>query len=286
MELSNGTIEPAAAVHPEPVWCHASADAIIKNKTFVFGSYEGLSGCAPARRSNTTVPTWRNVAEFRGSLSAFNAPDPHGSGLTFAPTLTRQPERSFTNSTIRSPFRPYLRGNHYPHNEHEFPDRSPTMTSRGLSIRLPLSAQQADRESNVAGTVLNFVKDASTGGDTDEYVVRVDQTINSKQTIFGRFNYWKLLSLAQDPFGTGLCKDRCAENTRSKSLAIGYNYAISPNTILNINASISRFHYLRDPINPSFDMTQEGWPSAYNALVPDIRAHAADTVLRSKRCLG
>ena len=118
--------------------------------------------------------------------------------------------------------------------------------------------------------MLNFLKATSTGGDTDTYMARVDQTITSKQTIWGRFAYWKLLSLAQDPFGTGMCKDRCEEDTRSKSLAIGYNFAISPTTIFNANASISRFHYLRDPINSSFDMTQEGWPAAYNALVPNI----------------
>jgi len=101
-------------------------------------------------------------------------------------------------------------------------------------------------------------------------VARVDQTINAKHTIFGRFTYWKLLSLAQDPFGTGLCKDRCAENTKSKSVAIGYNYVISPNTIFNLSASLSRFIYLRGPINSSFDMTQEGWPAAYNSLVPNL----------------
>ncbi len=67
-----------------------------------------------------------------------------------------------------------------------------------------------------------------------------------------------------------MCKDRCAENTRSKSMVVGWNYAISPTTIFNLNASISRFHYLRGPINSGFDVTEEGWPAAYNALVPDI----------------
>src|SRR5437879_3561201 len=61
-----------------------------------------------------------------------------------------------------------------------------------------------------------------------------------------------------------------AENTKSKSVAIGYNYVISPNTIFNLSASLSRFIYLRDPINSSFDMTNEGWPSAYNSLVPNL----------------
>ena len=45
---------------------------------------------------------------------------------------------------------------------------------------------------------------------------------------------------------------------------------VTRNTILNVNASISRFTYLRGPINDNFDMTQEGWPAAYNPLVPSI----------------
>ena len=95
------------------------------------------------------------------------------------------------------------------------------------------------------------------------------RTSTPRNRVFGRFSYWKLLSLAQDPFGTGFCKDRCAENTRSKSLAVGYTHTFSPTTIADFNISISRFHYLRLPINSGFDMTQEGWPAAYNGLVPD-----------------
>ena len=109
-------------------------------------------------------------------------------------------------------------------------------------------------------------------------MARVDQTINSRQTLFGRFTYWKLLSLAQDPFGTGLCKDRCAENTKSKSVAVGYNYAISSNTIFNLSASISRFIYLRAPINNDFDVTQEGWPSCLQFARAKSGAHSTDAL--------
>src|SRR6202040_4107915 len=38
----------------------------------------------------------------------------------------------------------------------------------------------------------------------------------------------------------------------------------------DFNISISRFHYLRLPINSGFDVTQEGWPASYNGTVPDI----------------
>jgi hypothetical protein len=250
----------------------AGGGALIKNRTFVFGSYEGFR-LRSGTPFNTTVPT---VAERSGDfsdlcLSGFTTPDPHGSGvdicsdknaatgeyvhqlynpIAFTGPLSGVTSSAATSTSFRMPFA----------NNNISAAINPTSSYLlNKLIAAPTSG----------GTLLNFLKDTSTGGDTDEYVGRVDQTINAKQTLFGRYTYWKLLSLAQDPFGTGLCKDRCAENTKSKSVALGYNYEFSPNTILNLGASISRFIYLRAPINDGFDVSQEGWPSAYNSLVPN-----------------
>jgi hypothetical protein len=216
--------------------------AVIKNKTFVFGSWEAFrlrSGTV----FSTNVPT---AAERTGDFSGAGVPaiyDP----LSVNPSTCTNPKVPC--------FRAAFAGNKIP------ADRlNPTALFLLKYIPLPNSTSAAD----------NFVKATSTGGNIDEYVARVDQTISSKSTLFGRFTFWKLLSLAQDPFGTGLCKDRCAENSKSRSLAIGYNYQITPNTIANINASISRFQYLRTPINSGFDVTQEGWPASYNGAVPKI----------------
>jgi hypothetical protein len=256
----------------------AVGGAIIKNKTFVFFSYEGFR-LRQGTPFNTTVPT---VAERGGNFadlcnSGFTTPDPNGSGVNIC---------SDTNGTNPITGKPnYV---HQLYNPIAFTNGDTGLTAvppaLPKSFRIPFANNNISGVINptsayllnklianptTGGTVLNFLKDASTGGDTNEYVARVDQTITSRQTIFGRFTYWKLLSLAQDPFATGLCKDRCAENTKSKSVAVGYNFAINPNTIFNLNASISRFIYLRDPINSGFDVSQEGWPSAYNALVPN-----------------
>lgn len=238
--------------------------AVIKNRTFVFGSYEGFR-LRTGTPFSTTVPT---VKERGGDfsdlcLTGFNTPDPSGSGINICSDTNPS-----TGANVHQLYDPiaYTGTVTAPH-------RVPFANNNISAFINPTSAFLLNKliaNPTGPGTVLNFLKDASTGGDTDEYVARVDQTINSKQTVFGRFSYFKLLSLAQDPFGTGLCKDRCAENTRSKSLAIGYNYAISGTTIANVNASISRFHYLRGPINQNFDVTQEGWPSAYNPLIPNI----------------
>jgi hypothetical protein len=256
----------------------AIGGAVIKNKTFAFFSYEGFR-LRQGTPFNTTVPT---LAERGGNFadlckSGFTTPDPNGSGIDICS------DTNGTNPTTHLPN--YV---HQLYNPIAFTNGDTGLTAvppaLPTSFRIPFANNNISAVINPTskfllnkliadptngGTVLNFLKDGSTGGDTNEYVARVDQTITSKQTIFGRFTYWKLLSLAQDPFGTGLCKDRCAENTKSKSVAVGYNFAINPNTIFNLNASISRFIYLRDPINSGFDVTQEGWPAAYNPLVPN-----------------
>ena len=216
--------------------------AAIKNKTFAFFSWEAFR-LRSATVFSTNVPT---LAERTGDFSAAGVP-------TIYDPLSVNPSTAPCNDPTKACPRTTFSGNVIP-------------TARLNSTALFLLKYLPPPNSTSAAD--NFVKATSTGGNIDEYVARVDQTINSKSTLFGRYTFWKLLSLAQDPFGTGLCKDRCAENSKSKSLAIGYNYQISPNTIGNLNLSISRFQYLRNPINSAFDMTQEGWPAAYNPAVP------------------
>ena len=273
-EFFNKEAELTAGKSNEPVpftqnqFGAAIGGAILKNKTFVFFSYEGFR-LRTGTPFNTTVPT---AAERTGNFadlctSGFTAPDPNGSAV---------PVCADTNGSgvlVHQLYNPILFTSYSNAGGVLTVGKRVPFANNNISAAInPTSAfllNDLVANPTNGGTVLNFLKDASTGGDTNEYVARVDQTINSKQTIFGRFTYWKLLSLAQDPFGTGLCKDRCAENTKSKSVALGYNYAINSNTIFNLGASISRFIYLRDPINSGFDVSKEGWPSAYNALVPN-----------------
>jgi len=242
----------------------AIGGAVIKNKTFAFFSYEGFR-LRQGTPFNTTVPT---LQERQGDFSDLCLTGFNGAGLcNDGGGTVHQIYNPLTATSLTSTRTPF------PFNC--IADLTAYCQSHAPAVGNlinPTSAYLLNKliaDPTTSGTVLNFLKDGSTGGDTNEYVARVDQTITSKQTIFGRFTYWKLLSLAQDPFGTGLCKDRCAENTKSKSVAVGYNFAINPNTIFNLNASISRFIYLRDPINSGFDVTQEGWPAAYNPLVPN-----------------
>jgi hypothetical protein len=110
----------------------------------------------------------------------------------------------------------------------------------------------------------NFASSYSLGGNQNQNLVRIDQKINEKQHLFGRFSQWNNLNQPEDPLGTGLCLDRCTETMTSKGLAVGYNYVFTPNVIGNLDVSATRFNYLRTPKNSGFDFTTIGWNSAFN----------------------
>jgi hypothetical protein len=217
--------------------------AAIKNKTFYFGSYEGFR-LRMGTVYTTTVPT---AAERTGDFSAPGLP-------TIYDPLSVSPSCPAGSPCPRAPFA----GNIIPSN------RIHPVSTYLLSL-FPLPT-------NPSALTNNFTTAASGGGNTDQYVARIDQNINEKQQLYGRYADWKLLSLAQDPFGTGLCKDRCTEDTDSKSIALGYTYAMTPTTTLSVNASLGRFTYLRTPKNSGFDFTKEGFPATYNAVVPSLEA--------------
>ena len=214
--------------------------AAVKEKLFFFFSWESF-GLRQGTVFTTTVPT---LAERGGDFSDPRLPkifDP----LSVDPACTSPtcPRTQFAGNII--------------------PAGRINPTSKFL---LGLFPNPTDNTT----IVNNFVKATGLGGNSDEYVPRVDYQINSKSHIFGRYSYWKLMDLPRDPFLTGLCQDRCTETYHTNSLAIGYNYIVNPTTIADLNVSASRFRYLRVPNNAGFDVTKEGFPAAYNPAVPSI----------------
>ena len=233
--------------------------APIKDKLFAFFSWESFR-LRQGTVFTTTVPT---LAE-RGSSGNFNFSDLCVSGFTGPGGICADKDASgnfihqiYDPLTVNSSTgaRQAFAGN-------IIPAGRINPTSKFLLGLIPNPTNST--------TVNNFVKATGLGGDSDEYVPRVDYNISGKSRIFGRYSYWKLADLPRDPFGTGLCQDRCTETYHSHALAIGYSYTVNTTTIVDLNVSGSRFRYLRVPINAGFDVTKEGWPAAYNGAVPDI----------------
>src|SRR5438105_14096752 len=132
--------------------------------TFVFGSDEGFR-LRTGTVFTTTVPT---VAERSGDFSAL--------GATIYDPLSVNPGCPVSATPCN---RTAFPGNIIPNNRIN-------TTSQFLLSFIPLPTN--------SNPTNNFVKAASTGGNVDEYVGRVDQNINSSNRVFGRFSYWKMLS--------------------------------------------------------------------------------------------
>src|SRR5580704_6030090 len=212
---------------------------VIKDHTFFFFAYDGYRQRA-SQSFNTTVPT---VAE-RGGVFPADVPifDPLSVSAACLAPLGNTPancqRKQFAGNTI--------------------PVINPAALEELKFIALPTNGNENN----------NFVGSSASGGNANQYVARVDQNLTSTQHIFARYNFFNLLDLPFDPFKTGLCADKCAETYQTNALAIDYSYSIRPDLILNINASGSRFHYARTPTNSDFDLTQFGWPAAYNTEIP------------------
>src|ERR1039458_8423128 len=232
---------------------------IIKDRTFFFYSYEGfrLRSGAPW---TSTVPTAQeegggpNGAYDLSSLAAASGVpqivDPCGGNLQTTPNADGLGVGGFaTQSYTPVPFA----GNMIPANR-----VNPTAIAMLKLWPKPTNANQLN----------NYVTSYSLGGNQNQNLFRVDQKINDKQHLFGRFSQWNNLNLPEDPLGTGLCLDRCTETMTSKAIALGYNYVFSPNVIGNLDVSASRFNYLRTPKNSGFDITTIGWSSAFNGELP------------------
>jgi hypothetical protein len=237
--------------------------AALKDKLFFFFSWEKFS-LRQGTVFTTTVPT---IPERGGNFadlctSGFTATDPGGSGIPICADTDPK-----TGALIHQLYDPLsVKGTN--------PQRTP-FAGNVIPATLFNSTSQVLLSSLIpnptnGATVNNFVKATGLGGDSDEYVPRIDYNISSKQHIYGRYSYWKLADLPRDPFGTGLCQDRCTETYHTNALAIGYSYAFTPTTIADFNLSGSRFRYLRVPVNAGFDVTKELWPTAYNGAVPSI----------------
>src|SRR5580693_6898962 len=231
-----------------PLWIPHLYDG--RNKTFWFFSWEAFRLRQGASPVLTTVPTSPELA------GDFSAPG-------IAPIMDP------CGGTVTSGACPNYTGPPTPFPGNIIPTSRLNPTSLALEKLWP-AANTPCTSDNLIGCKNNYSKSYATGGNQNQVVGRMDQTLGANQRIFFRYTYWNVLDLPQDPLGTGLCQDRCAEKYATSAAAIGYNYTITPNTIGSLNASLSRFAYNRAPNNAGFDLTKIGWPSQFNNVIPSL----------------
>jgi hypothetical protein len=225
---------------------------VIKNKTFFYTSWEQYR-----QRTSipiiATVPAAGMLAGNFGSVCTANAGTFNAAGIC-----------SVTAGQIFDPYTANATGlrTAYPNN---------VIPAAEFSKADGILGAMYYPAPNLPGIVSNYSTAYPGGGNTNEFVARGDQNLGANTRLFGRFAYYGLLDLPQNPLGTGLCLDRCAEKYHSKLLAFDVNHSFTPTTVLDVNIAGSRFVYLRSPLLSGYDLTALGWPASYNTPPASIR---------------
>ena len=228
------------------------------NKLFFFGSYQGY------RQTNgqpitATLPT---AAELGGDFSAISAPiyDPLTTCGTAGNPACTQEQQNGTAPT-RQQFS-------YNGVANVIPPGRFSQVAKNL-IAFPIYGKP-----NVPGTMTaegpqnNFFSLSTAGGVNDQFTVRGDQTVSSKQTMFERYTRWKSKNIDPKPFEpyNNLYYIALApEAFTTNQLVFGDTYVFNPSSVADVHLSYLRWNYTRIPTNLGLDESQAfGWPSYMN----------------------
>jgi hypothetical protein len=248
--FQNAALDATRFVNPLPLVPKAAKSAntfggsiggpIFKNHTFFFGDYEGMRYRSQTLRQET-VP---NQAMRNGDFSQFcDHYDVNGICDSENPDANLQ-----LHDLDGTPFA----GNIIPTDR--FDSRVPLILQY-----YPLPLQGGADNFATHNHTLNVPNPIL----SDQFDIRIDHTINTKQNLFGRWTYKN--GRITNPSGLGLPAEQDFEH--DNQVVIAHNYAITPNLVNELRGGISRGQHGGDfPINGPEFMQQLGLNS--NQLGP------------------
>jgi outer membrane receptor protein involved in Fe transport len=135
-------------------------------------------------------------------------------------------------------------------------------------VNFPYYAKPTSAGSPAGQFLNNFANFGTSGGVNDQYNVRGDQTISSKQTLFERYTHWKSQNHAANPYGNGLVTGDpiSPEAFTTQQGVIGDTYVFNPTMVADIHLSYMRWNYVRTPGYLGYDETKLGLPSYFGQI--------------------
>ncbi len=226
---------------------------IRKDKTFFFFAYEGFR----ARQGvlfTETVPTLAQTrGDFTGYLNSSGARIPIYDPLTQCDAYGNA---ACGSSVVqRTPFP----GNIIP-------------ASRINPVAAKFLAFPEYAAPNTPGQAFtnnfNYARNASTGGDNDQYSIRGDHQVSDKQRILARYTRWSSSNLPVDVYGNGLRSGDpySPEHFITTQAVLADTYVFNPTTIFDIRAGFTRWDYTRIPGTLGLDPATLGFPSYYSQV--------------------
>lgn len=204
---------------------------INRDKVFFFFGYDGTRTHS-AVLSTTTLPS---AAEVNGD---FNDADNHLSPGTlptiYDPTTGNQFSCNGVLNVICS-------------------NRIDSVATKLLADEYPISKLPTTPGQN------NYTVHYASGGVQNQYDARVDDNLSSKDVLFGRFTYWKVISSPYDAWGTHT-QGQGPTGLYSHQAVLGDTYTLNSSTIVDVRAFFVRIFQNEAPDSTNIDLSRYGTP--------------------------
>lgn len=213
----------------------SAGGAVVKNRIFLFGDYQGLRQDAPVGAEFATVPTDKMKGTFQGEQGISDFSELLGNTLN----ITTVPKCAGSATNVGAVYNP-ITCTPFPGNMIANPDP------------VGLKYLQTFPEPNVAGTILNnYLANRQSIRNNDDFDVRADFIATQKDQIFLRYSYGKdaftvtnrLGPCCPSGFGSG---DNFAD---PRGWAAGYTRTFGPSIVNELRAGYTRTNYGYDPPN-------------------------------------
>jgi hypothetical protein len=223
---------------------------ILKNKTFFFFNYEGLRWTQAVTTTGTVPTDAQRAGDFSETLNAA------GQVIPIYNPFTTVPDPMNPGQYTRTQFP----GNKIPAGMID------TVANNTLAY-IPHGNQPG---SPVTGAN-NFISNASSPINKDEYSLRIDQALPKDSKLFGRYSIATTHQIRPPVFGTDpkfqVSSPILGPDTlRQMQATIDYTTVLKPTLVLELNSSFVRFHLTRHPPGLGFNPTELGFPSYFNEL--------------------
>jgi len=119
---------------------------------------------------------------------------------------------------------------------------------------------------NVAGVPhggFNYSTNASSGGNSNQYVVRGDYNLSARQQLFARYTNWSTNTMGTNYYHNNLPQPQVLSET--KQAVVGDTIVINPTTVADVRVSYLRFLFTsKPPFLGNIDLSK--WGPAFGAL--------------------
>jgi hypothetical protein len=228
---------------------------IRKDKTFIFGDYQGSRLRESAPFTSTVPLRAERAGDFRDRLT----------GNTFSPCATSSPADTFDTGTI---FDPYSTFDHTCADGSVVSLRTPVQYKGQLNVIDPAKINTVG--SNVANfypqptdpTSLanNYLANQNHVNSQDSFDVRLDHRFRESDQIFTSYSFGDVRSQRPGPLGPLWGGSDCCPSvskSRSQHLGIGYTHTFSPQLLNDLHGGYFRYAVNALPFNFGKDLSQQ-----------------------------